>query len=170
MELLRPLRTLAIADANKRHLAKPGTVKTITPYIEKNPAHKDIVTTVAGTLLELSFLYDSDEELVARLMLVEMGIEALLEGVLTSEVGEEAMRYANTLLMRISPSRKQAQDARLAVASPVASKHLMLSYSWASKAAVKRLEEALRAQGVDVWRDEVGSSVLVRFRLSNRRA
>jgi hypothetical protein len=131
------------------------------------------------TLAQLSFLHESDDSLLT-LMPPELQLPSLLEAFAASprnknipdnaldrsvaDIGDDARQQARSLAKRLS-----LKIANHAISSPETfaaqhqRKHVMLSYCWADTAKpnlVKALGQLLKNEGIDVWRDEIGSSLV----------
>ena len=114
-------------------------------------------------LLQLSFYFDSDEDLQSKYMTPELGVGNLMSAILALpssrkvQLSSASKQSASNLLKRLTP--KKAADTN--VVSSGKSQHVMMSYAWsASKARVTELQRQLMEHGYDVWRDETGSSIL----------
>ena len=118
-----------------------------------------------STLAQLSFLHESDESLLT-LMPPDLQLPSLLEAFAASskDVGDDARLQARSLVKRLTP--RAVDDSVPSPQTPTTShrrKHVMLSYCWADAAKpelVKALGQLLQEQGIDVWRDETGSSLV----------
>ena len=118
-----------------------------------------------SALSQLSFLHESDASLLT-LMPPDLQLPSLLEAFASSskDVGDDARLQARSLSKRLTP--KAVDDSVPSPQTPTVSqrrKHVMLSYCWAGAAKpelVKALGQLLQEQGVDVWRDETGSSLV----------
>jgi hypothetical protein len=118
-----------------------------------------------SALVQLSFLHDSDATL-PTLMSPDLQLPSLLESFAASpkDVGDDTRMHARFLARRLTP--KNVASSLSSSPTPQSSlrrKHVMLSYSWADASKpdlVKALGQLLREQGVDVWRDETGSSLV----------
>ena len=118
-----------------------------------------------STLSQLSFLHESDASLLT-LMPPDLQLPSLLETFASSakDVGDDARLQARSLAKRLTP--KAVDDSVPSPQTPSTSqrrKHVMLSYCWADAAKpelVKALGQLLQANGMDVWRDETGSSLV----------
>jgi hypothetical protein len=116
-----------------------------------------------SALSHLSFLHESDESLLT-LMPPDLKLPSLLEAFAASskDVGDEARQQARSLTKRLMP--KVVNNSTPSPQIPATSqKHVMLSYCWADAAKpelVKALGKVLQEQGIDVWRDETGSSLV----------
>lgn len=131
------------------------------------------------TLAQLSFLHESDDSLLT-LMPPDLQLPSLLEAFAASprnknipdnaldrsvaDIGDDARQQARSLAKRLS-----LKTANHAIPSPETfavqhqRKHVMLSYCWADAAKpnlVKALGQLLKNEGIDVWRDEIGSSLV----------
>jgi hypothetical protein len=120
-----------------------------------------------SALSQLSFLHESDASLLT-LMPPDLQLPSLLEAFASSskDVGDDARLQARSLAKRLTP--KALNDSVPSPQTPSTPtsqrrKHVMLSYCWAGAAKpelVKALGQLLQEQGVDVWRDETGSSLV----------
>jgi hypothetical protein len=128
------------------------------------------------TLAHLSFLHESDDSLLT-LMPPDLQLPSLLEAFAASprnksipdnaldrsvaDIGDDARQQARSLAKRLS--LKTANPSPETLAAQHQRKHVMLSYCWADAAKpnlVKALGQLLKNEGVDVWRDEIGSSLV----------
>lgn len=116
-------------------------------------------------LLQLSFYFDSDEDLQSKYMTPDLGIVDLMTALLAlpssrkAQLSSASKQSASSLLKRLT-AKKTASVSDVATSSGK-SQHVMLSYAWsASKVRVAELQRQLMEHGYDVWRDETGSSVL----------
>jgi hypothetical protein len=118
-----------------------------------------------SALVQLSFLHESDVSLLT-LMPPNVQLPSLLEAFAASskDVGDDARLQARSLAKRLTP--KAMDKSVLSLQTPTTSqqrKHVMLSYCWADAAKpelVKALGKLLQEKGIDVWRDETGSSLV----------
>jgi hypothetical protein len=117
------------------------------------------------TLAQLSFLHDSDADL-QTIMTPDLQLPSLLAVFAASkkDIGDDARLQALSLAKRLTT--KAAKNSALSdehLSTQHHRRHVMLSYCWASTAKpelVKALGQLLQQQGIDVWRDETGSSVV----------
>ena len=112
-------------------------------------------------LLQLSFYFDSDEDLQSKYMTPDLGIIDLMTALLALPSSRKAqLSSASKQSTRSLIKRLKGCSSEVASSSGK-SQHVMLSYAWsASKARVTELQRQLMGHGYDVWRDETGSSVL----------
>ena len=118
-----------------------------------------------SALAQLSFLHESDASL-PTLMPPDLQLPSLLEAFAASskDVGDDARMQARSLAKRLTP--KAVDNSAPSPQTPSTTqqrKHVMLSYCWADAAKpelVKALGKLLQEQGIDVWRDETGSSLV----------
>jgi hypothetical protein len=131
------------------------------------------------TLAQLSFLHESDDALIT-LMPPDMQLPPLLEAfaastkknipdnsldLSASDVGDDARLQARSLAKRLTPPKAvdNSVQSLQTLTTSQRRKHVMLSYCWADAAKpelVKALGKLLQEQGIDVWRDETGSSLV----------
>ena len=80
------------------------------------------------------------------------------------EPGQTPQDFPNQAPRLSSSSSNQSSEAAAAAASSLPSQqHMMLSYCWDDKPRVLLFCQAMRARGIDVWRDEDGSKILGRM-------
>ncbi len=131
--------------------------------------------TAVKALLELSFLYDSDGggNIVEEFKAVDTGLlEILIKFIENEKVSEDAKSAAAGIKRKLNQAlRKEAeiekQDSAVTT-TPRGSvrknkKHIMLSYCWNKRAKprfVAQFGTMLTEMGYDVWRDEIGSSLV----------
>jgi hypothetical protein len=113
-------------------------------------------------MLQLSFLFATDDEM-RESYFSQCGHEILGTLSRMEDMPPDRTLDQNTLLS-IGHLKSRLQP-KTAVVTPTATisdkKHVMLSYAWgANKACVVALGQQLRKLGLDVWRDEEGSSIL----------
>ena len=145
----------------------------------------DIPAAVAAieTIVQLSFYYDSEADLKREFITPASGVETLFSELLElpedRQLNPEAKAQINVLLTRLrppsgmtrmlsvlQPSIESSNSACIPAAVNHQStgsrrQHIMVSYCWsARKDLVEMLVNALCNLGYDVWRDEVGSSVV----------
>jgi hypothetical protein len=117
------------------------------------------------TLAQLSFLHERDEDLLAFIQ-PDLQVPSLLALFVASkkDIGDDARRQALSVIKRLAT--KPAKNNSLSdehLSTQHQRRHVMLSYCWASSAnpeLVKELGHLLQQQGIDVWRDETGSSLV----------
>jgi hypothetical protein len=117
------------------------------------------------TLAQLSFLHDSDADL-QTIITPDLQLPSLLVAFAASkkDIGVDASMQALSLAKRLTAKdakNNALSDEHLSMQNQ--RRHVMLSYCWASTAKpdlVKALGQLLQQQGIDVWRDETGSSVV----------
>ena len=117
------------------------------------------------TLAQLSFLHDSDADL-QTIISPDLQLPSLLAVFAASkkDIGADAPLQALSLAKRLTT--KAAKNSALSdehLSMQNQRRHVMLSYCWASTAKpelAKALGQLLQQQGIDVWRDETGSSVV----------
>jgi hypothetical protein len=198
MVLIRGLCAMSVSDANKSVMKDkissllPILYKllhlfnTNAPHVEPNEEYDgspggggsdhDTMEAVVELLLQLSFLYDEDDELREVYGpsgggdLEVLGLMQALLAVEDRKVADDTKKNASNLVSRLTVKDKTAAAARKASLVPEAAdsatgatntKHVMLSYSWAAnKPMVVALAKELRKLGVDVWRDEDGSRLV----------
>ena len=117
-----------------------------------------------NALAQLSFLHESDASLLS-LMPPDLQLPSLLEAFASSskDVGDDVRLQARSLAKRLTPSTVDDSVPSPQTPTTQRRKHVMLSYCWADAAKpelVKALAQLLQDQGVDVWRDETGSSLV----------
>ena len=78
------------------------------------------------------------------------------------EPGQTPQEFPNQPPRLSSSSSNQSFEAA-AAASSASQQHMMLSYCWDDKPRVLLFCQAMRARGIDVWRDEDGSKILGRM-------
>lgn len=151
---------MCVSDNNKKILVSMDTIELLTKCLQMYPNNPKVVSLTTGCLLELSFHADEDGDSLKELMPPELGLEQLLASVVTSQrdglegSSEDAAGYAHRLLLRLQPKEPESvkEESR---------KHVMLSYSWGvNKHLVQAMADTLRKAGVEVWRDEEGSSIV----------
>ncbi len=132
------------------------------------------------TLAQLSFLHESDDALLT-LMPPDLQLPSLLEAFAASpknknipdnsldrsatDVGDDTRLQARSLAKRLTPLKAvdNSVPSPQTLTTTQQRKHVMLSYCWADAAKpelVKALGNLLQEQGIDVWRDETGSSLV----------
>ena len=118
-----------------------------------------------SALVQLSFLHESDASL-PTLMPPDLQLPSLLEAFAASskDVGDDTRLQARSLAKRLTPKAEDnSVPSRQTPSMMQRRKHVMLSYCWADAAKpelVKALGKVLQEQGIDVWRDETGSSLV----------
>jgi hypothetical protein len=176
------LAELSCSDSNKLIMGSVRLIQLLTQslrlFVEDKPQLQsggalaegggaDIPSAryAVSALAQLSFLHDSDASL-PTLMPPDLQLPSLLEAFAASskDVGDDARLQARSLAKRLTP--KAADNSAPSPQTPTTTqrrKHVMLSYCWADAAKpelVKALGNLLHAQGIDVWRDETGSSLV----------
>ena len=116
-----------------------------------------------AALVQLSFLHDSDSSLLS-LMPPDIELAWLLNSFASSskDVGDDARLQARTLAKRLACTPALNRSSPLPSGSH-AQKHVMISYCWADAAKpdiVISLGQLLRDNGIDVWMDQSGSSLV----------
>jgi len=118
-----------------------------------------------AALVQLSFLHDNDSSLLT-LMLPDIELPWLLNSFAGSakDVGDDARLHARTLAKRLGfkPELNASSPLQFSSASQ-AHRHVMISYCWADAAKpeiVTNLGKLLRDNGIDVWMDQSGSSLV----------
>jgi hypothetical protein len=179
---LQAIAELSCSDSNKPIMGSARLIQLLTQslrlFVEDKPELKCGTSSAEGggadipsaryavaALAQLSFLHENDESLLT-LMPPNLQLPSLFEAFATSskDVGDDARQQARSLAKRLSP--KAVDASVLSPQAPTSSqrrKHVMLSYCWASAAKpelVKALGKLLQEQGIDVWRDETGSSLV----------
>ena len=117
----------------------------------------------------LSFVYENNFDLRQQYRVLELDILPLLKRVAThSKLSEETKRSAQHLRSRLEdladpPSQATTVEITTTL-NTISRKHLMLSYAWGCrKELVISLQEKLTSLGLEVWRDETGSSLLTKM-------
>jgi hypothetical protein len=179
------LSELSCSDSNKLIMGSVRLIRLLAQslrlFVEDKPALSSGLSSAEGggedipsaryavsALSQLSFLHESDESLLT-LMPPDLQLPSLLEAFASSskDVGDDARLQARSLTKRLTP--KAVDDSAPSPQTPSTlttsqrRKHVMLSYCWAGAAKpelVKALGQLLQEQGVDVWRDETGSSLV----------
>jgi hypothetical protein len=179
---LQAVAELSCSDSNKIIMGSVRLVQLLTRslrlFVEDKPALElSAVGNAEGggsdipsaryaviALAQLSFLHESDASLLS-LMPPDLQLPSLLEAFAASlkDVGDNVRLQARSLAKRLAP--KTADDSVPSPQTPQTQrhKHVMLSYCWADAAKpelVKALGQLLQDQGIDVWRDETGSSLV----------
>ncbi len=181
MSVLQAVAELSCSDSNKIIMGSARLVqllaRSLRLFVEDKPALKsggswsegdgsDIPSAryAVNALAQLSFLHESDASLLS-LMSPDLQLPSLLEALAASmkDVGDDVRLQARCLAKRLAP--KTADDSVSSPQTPRTQrhKHVMLSYCWADAAKpelVKALGQLLQDQGIDVWRDETGSSLV----------
>jgi hypothetical protein len=161
--VMLPLFNLSVSDANKKGLITFGIVEVLLKVVEFGELTDDTQELALRTLANLTFDPDAMKQMVS------MDALEILGAVVTQANGEsgQAKEVAQDLVYLITGG----QDLDFA-ASPSASpersmrpkSHVMISYSWLEKKRnVVMLTSMLRKRGLDVWRDEEGSSLVKRI-------
>jgi hypothetical protein len=179
------LKNLSISDENKSIMIKyPKLISLacqgIRLFIENAPECKGMmpdetwyqpgggggkdwltVENLLELLLQLSFMFEDDISLKSAFITPDHDLKTMLEELLNipieRQVSFETKQFAQQLLAKLDPSKKQ-EDMK---SSHAGAQHVMLSYSWSvNKDLVIAFGKKLREMGYDVWRDEEGSSIL----------
>jgi hypothetical protein len=154
-------------------------VRSLSMFVEDRPAlisktgssaeggGSDILSAryAVMTLAQLSFLHERDDDLLAFIP-PDLQLPSLLALFVASknDIGDNARLQALSLIKRLTP--KPAKNNSLSddhLSTQHQHRHVMISYCWASSAnpeLVKALGQLLKQQGIDVWRDETGSSLV----------
>ena len=182
--------SLSISDSNKQILVSkpflPPLFSILLMFVNNDPmipyrgvkrgtfvggGGNDVESaeTVVEILLQFSFYYESDIELQITFLVPELKAKEILTLLLTNDkLSNDCKRSVSTLSNRLEDKNTPVGSAVEFVkslsprSSSVGSKkHCMISYSWAiGKDRVIALCDTLVSMGIDVWRDEVGSSIL----------
>ena len=176
---------MSCSDSNKLIMGSVRLIQLLAQslrlFVEDKPALRSGTSGAEGggedipsaryavsALSQLSFLHESDESLLT-LMPPDLQLPSLLEAFTSSskDVGDDARLQARSLAKRLTPkAQDDSAPSPQTPSTPTTSlrrKHVMLSYCWADAAKpelVKALGQLLQANGVDVWRDETGSSLV----------
>ena len=178
------IRVLSISDNNKEILVNHPDLLNLLIIVLKAFAHNDppftgldgvngLVSVGGGgadnfsvlyaieTIAQLSYYFESDEDLAKKFLKPELNFPKLLNEVLLKDP------YCNWCKMQLKIlqtrlNQKSFQDyIDNNSINNNTSKHIMISYSWSiGKNLVKALQAKLINMGFDVWRDETGSSVV----------
>ena len=179
--IVNAIFSLSISDENKAVLVKlplvPLLVRVLIMFKDNKPeiVHGtgnalgggndiDSATAAIGALIQLSFYFDSDEELRAEFITPESKVADVLSDLLKLSINQserkvlldpESIQNASSLLRRLTSSSSTDN------VKEYKKQHIMLSYAWnANKKCVLELQSALQEKGYDVWRDETGSSIV----------
>eukprot|EP01041_Mallomonas_annulata_P013335 gene13335-28255_t len=190
--ILSACLSLAISDSNKASLVSSPLlsllIKALEQFVNNMPELQDdggsalgggddveSASLVIEVMLQLSFAFDSDEDLQLHYMPHSIGIETLLRGAcnLPSDrkvsLDDSAICSANRLLRRLtstplsSPEKNIINNGSgpLSGTQTASFTHVMLSYSWSvGKDLVTAFGKALSEKGYEVWRDEEGSALV----------
>jgi hypothetical protein len=182
--IVSAISALAVSDSNKHLLtASPQLLlllrDTLKLFVEGGPQIRlsggggndtETAAVAVETILQLSFYYESDLDLQTLYMTSEVGLAGLLEMYVCSPhqaISLASQRTAMHLLARLRSSQARVSNASphsqadAALVLPASRKHVMISYAWGcNKHLVIAFSHALRQMGIDVWRDEDGSSLL----------
>ena len=183
--ILSALKYLATSDTNKVLLLQsdihPKVARVLEDFANDRPEHMQPATAgqpvpVGGGgndvesaslaiefLMQLSFSFPADDELRAFFQGKGMtDMPKILGDVLRRPPDRPQLTPASEQLATALYRRLVGSPAPAPAASPHAAKgHVMLSYSWeVKKELVVALGRSLRQQGLDVWRDEEGSSLV----------
>jgi hypothetical protein len=171
--IVRAFLMLSISDSNKPVLATPTLIEKLTRvvalFVDDLPAIQncgggvddiEAIEVTIETMAQLSFLYESYEDLTSKLMQPHMGILGLFKRLVSSpKLSEDAIGQAKLLIARLDlEAQKPPELKQPEAASTGAASHIMLSYCWAKPSRpelVKSLGHELRQAGYEIWRDEV---------------
>ena len=178
---LQALAELSCSDGNKVIMGSVRIVqllaRSLRLFVESKPAltlgsseagggGEDIPSAryAVSALAQLSFLHESDVSL-PTLMPPDLQLPSLLEAFALSskDIGDDARLQARSLARRLTPKTLDSCVPSTQTAASHQRKHVMLSYCWADTAKpelVRDMGLLLQAQGIDVWRDETGSSLV----------
>jgi hypothetical protein len=121
----------------------------------------EIASTFELVLRTLANLTFNDE---AKDQMLQQDAVAMLKLVTSQTRGESlsAKQVAQDLIFMLSGGQNAAiMRVERAVKVPRSRSHVMISYSWLEKKKnVIALTDMLRSRGLDVWRDEEGSSLV----------
>jgi hypothetical protein len=181
LSVLQAVAELSCSDSNKIIMGSARLVqllaRSLRLFVEDKPELRcgganaegggsDVSSAryAVNALAQLSFLHESDASLLS-LMPPDLQLPSLLEALAASlkDIGDDVRLQARSLAKRLAP--KTADDSVPSPQTPRTQrrKHVMLSYCWADAAKpelVKALGQLLQDQGIDVWRDETGSSLV----------
>jgi len=138
--------------------------------------HSLFITTIIGdtetaslaveALTQLSFYYDNDEDLRAKYLDPKYNMTNLIDSLIEappSPLGpkdKENLLVLRNRLVVVTASSSVTDDVSDSQSSS-SDVHVMMSYAWeANKPLVEAITEILKKNGIDVWRDEEGSSKL----------
>jgi hypothetical protein len=172
---------LSCSDSNKLIMGSIRLVRLLAQslrlFVEQKPSLRsggdakgggeDIPSArfAVAALVQLSFLHDSDSSLLS-LMPPDIELPWLLNSFAGSakDVGDDARLHARTLAKRLACKSVLSKSSPLQLPSALqVQKHVMISYCWADAAKpeiVNRLGQLLRDNGIDVWMDQSGSSLV----------
>eukprot|EP01041_Mallomonas_annulata_P013018 gene13018-27470_t len=193
--ITKAILTLSISDANKLILSRQKVtiplVKVLTDFLSEDEGdingggNQDIISAeyAVETLLQLSFTFESDEDLRAGdLFPRHDGSLEYFTSLLTqlsssqSRFSDPSRIITSNLLSRLvnSPSTSPRSHSNTNITTlhstttaanvnPSHSSHVMISYCWGNRSKpenVKALTNCLRQMQYDVWRDEEGSRLM----------
>jgi hypothetical protein len=161
--------SLCVSDANKAMLlaSENDVITVLLDNLLLDPEHPrrtDPQTDFEG-IKELVQL--DSVEAIHQLAASASGRDALIErGVPVTDAlhevarigwGPKARQFASSALLALSPSRSSvaapASQDEAAVARSLGTGHVMLSYSWAHQASMKRVVQSLQHRGFATWFD-----------------
>ena len=124
----------------------------------------ETASNVVETLLQLSFYYQDDENLVREYMTDDLGLRDLLvrfrDLPVEKKISLEVTKNASHLLTRLQHTARPVTTS-----ASNGLQHIMLSYASDVKIDnVIHLQQELRRMGYDVWRDGDGSSIVPAMR------
>ena len=161
--VMLPLFNLSVSDANKKGLITFGIVEVLLKVVEFGELADDTQELALRTLANLTFDPDAMNQMVS------MDALEILGAVVTQANGEsgQAKEVAQDLVYLITGGQDLDFAASPAVSPERSARpksHVMISYSWLEKKRnVVMLTSMLRKRGLDVWRDEEGSSLVKRI-------
>mmetsp|Transcript_12712 Transcript_12712/g.17341 ORF Transcript_12712/g.17341 Transcript_12712/m.17341 type:complete len:618 (+) Transcript_12712:226-2079(+) len=183
--IVAAIASMAVSDNNKAILSQRPTIllclfQVLSLFLDDSPpipyrgtgnsygvggGGQDIESAESAieSLQLLSFVYENDSDL--RQHYKEIGVDVLfsMKRIMTHpKLSNNAKQGAQYLRNRLEEKTVPLPTVETAIPSVVEhKKHLMLSYAWGcKKELVISLQEKLTSFGVEVWRDETGSSLL----------
>ena len=175
--IVAAIRDLTISDSNKAILVQSNVLTHLICILERYVQNANPIKLCGGggddprpasmaieAILQLSFHFESMTDLQDKYMTSDINLVDVLTKAASitgnRALNDETMKNVNILLLQLKPVYITKLDIPLSPSS-VTKKHVMLSYCWSSKKElVVALAKILRANGLDVWRDEDGSSIV----------
>lgn len=192
--IIQAVLALSVSDVNKDALLETNIVVLLRdvlkrfkenepeiPHCGGGGADVDSASLSLDALLHLSFAYESEQDLQAKLMPPELGFLNILRDLIEDRdrLPPEAVRTAGQLLQRLLPvgevyssfngdssggmNENSQNDTARAAVSGQDRRHIMISYCWDESARpdlVRKLAGRLRSLGYDIWLDAEGSTLV----------
>lgn len=180
--IIKAALTLSISDENKKALILSTPLlyllkRVIEMYLNNEPEIQDVgggsedleaVTLAIKTLLHLSFYYQETKDLRTVFDSPELQFLDILDKLIVSTLSPGAKLCARQLRQRLEtgieyPFPTLSCPNRRTSGQTGPQKHVMLSYCWHDTSRphlVKLLSKELKSLGVEVWRDEEGSTLV----------